>query len=893
VSAEEKWRRLYRREDTPEQIKQNIDAEFESHLELRIKQLMEEGLSEEEAKIRAQEMLGDRKRAERACRRTDQRWLLRDRAGHILGSLATDVGYALRMFRTSPLFALMACLCMAVGITFTAVTYTFLDRVFLNQLPFEDADELVMVGRRTTRFGGGPWTWLQSSFTDFEAWQRESRGFQHLATFNWRSFTITDLDNPVRVSASEITDGLDEVLGVNAVLGRTFTPGDFGPGAERVALLGHDVWQRFYGGDPSVVGRLITLNGEHRHRVVGIMPPRFTFPDHRGLWIPFPPEGPRSGVIGNFITIGRLRDGVAVETAQVEMTGIAARMAALRPEGEERSEVRVVPFGPHLYRAVKAPTLIIFIVGGLVLLLACANLASLMLSRAASRSRELGVRVTLGAGRGRLIQQLLVESLVIALVGGVVGALMGRVALGLLLRSIPVTIPEFIQLTMDGSVLMGLAGIVVASGVLFGLAPCLSVRRGALGSSLRSATSRTSAGKGYAWVRSSLVVVQIALATVVLSLTGIVVRGYIQGHEHRMGIDSDRLLAQSLSLPSWAYPDSARRLSFFREGRDRLEARAEVEAAAYVSVPPGRGVTETRLTTPEMAADSERSWMNAGFQVVSPGYLATVGIPLFAGRDFTSTDLGGPPVALVNASLARLLWPGEDPLGREIFRPARYSGEPGRGVPIEVVGVVGDVRHDAAVSEATPGFYLPLDLSTVASDGWLIVRTARNPASLTLVVRETLKGLDPRLPVGRPQTIGELVRERNWLPVMSTWMLTVISAFALVLALVGIVGVVAYSVSTRMREFGIRLALGAEAGSVLRSVLVRGALMACTGIAVGTAVAFGAMRFVASVLVNTQERDPVVLGAVFVLLALLTILASYLPARRVIHIDPVEVLREE
>lgn len=892
MSGSEKWRRAYRREDTKDQLKRNVDSELQAHLEMRVEQLRAQGLSEEEARARARGMLGDVAGAATACKRTDRRWLIRERAGLILGSLIKDVGYALRIFRTDPLFAAMASFCLAVGITFTAVTYTLLDGTLLNPLPFDDGDELVMVGRRSSF--SGAWTWMQSSFTDFRDWEDENHVFQDLAAFTWKSFTITDLDNPVRLTASEVTDALDEVLGVGAALGRTFTPADFAPGAERVVLLGHAAWQRVYGGDPGVVGRLITLSEEHRHRVVGIMPPNFTFPDSREMWIPFPPEGPRNAFLSTYVTIGRLRDGVPIETAQAEMTEISARLAALRPEREERREVQVVPFGPHLFRALSTPALIIFVVGCLVLLLACANLASLMLSRATGRARELGVRAVLGAGRGRLIQQLMVESLVIAMVGGVVGIAMGRVGLSLLLANLPGAVPGFIQFEMDGPVLTALAGIVVLSGVLFGLAPALTVRRRALGDSLRSDTVRMSAGKGFAYIRSSLVVFQIVLTTFVLSLTGIVVRGYIQSQDHRMGVDTDRLLAQYLMLPSWAYPDPENRLSFFQEGRDRLQARPEIEAAAYISqVPAARSDGTTFVSTSEMATNSERPFIRSHVRTVSPGYFATAGITLLSGRDFADSDPdNGPPLALVNASLARILWEEEDPLGRQVFKSFR-SMEPDMERPIEVVGVVADVRQRGPGEEAGPCLYIPLNLSNAHSDGWLILRTAGDPVSLSAVTQGVLREIDPRLPMSRPRTIVELARERNWLTIFSTWIFTVVSTFALILALLGIMGVVAYSVTNRMREFGIRLALGADAGSVIRAVLRRGAIMAGVGIAVGMTVAFGAVRFVASVLVNTNDRDPVVFAVVFVLLASMTLLASYLPARSIAHIDPVEVLREE
>jgi predicted permease len=888
VSDDDRWRRAYRREDTKEQVKRNIDAEFQAHLDMRVEELRARGLSEEEARARAREMLGDVARAAGDCERTDRKWLLRDRIGHVLGSVIKDLSLALRMFRTNPLFAFMASLCLAVGITFTAATYTFLDATILNPLPFEDADEIVMVGKVSY---AEDWHVLMSPYADFRDWEAENHVFADLAAYSWEIFSITDLDSPVRLRGSEITESFDDVLRVSAFLGRTFTPADFAPDAERVALLGYGLWQRAYGGDPEVVGRLITLDGQHRHRVVGIMPPNFTFPDFRELWVPCLPRDTQDRTWNRYIVFGRLRGGVSLETAHAEMTTIGARIAAAYPESDNPGEVRVVPYGRYLTQSLSTPLVIIFLVSCLVLVLACSNLASLMLSRATSRTRELAVRAVLGAGRGRLIQQLMVESLVIAAVGGVVGILMGRVSLDLLLAKFPRDVPGFLQFEMNGQVLAVLGGIIVLSGILFGLAPALSVRRGALGASLRLDTVRMSAGRNLARVRSSLVVFQIALATLILSLTGVVVRSYIQSQHHHIGVDSDRLLGQRLSLPYWAYSTPESFVAFFRDGMERLSALPEVEAAEYVShAPAARTDWRSTVTTNEIAADPDRPFREVRARVVSPGYFAAAGIPLLSGRDFAESDQDdGPQRVVANASLARLLWPGEDPVGRTLYRSHEIDPESAR----QVIGVVGDVRHGGPAVPAGPCVYFLMDLRAVHSAGWLIIRTARDPASLSSLMRQTLQGLDPQLALPAPQTVVDLAREKTWRTIFSTWILTVVASFALVLALVGILGVVAYSVANRMHEFGIRMALGADTGSILRAVLLKGALMAGVGISAGMVAAFGAARFVGSVLVNTSGRDPLVFAVVFVLLASMTLLASYLPARRVTHIDPVEVLKEE
>jgi len=888
MRAGEKWRPLLRREDTREQITRNIDAEFNTHLEMRIKQLMDEGLSEEDARARAESLLGDAGPAARLCERTDRTWLVRERVGHFLGSIVSDTVYALRIFRTSPLFACMAALCLAVGITFITVTYTILDDTLIHPLPFEDADELVMVGQVDTV--PADWNWMWSSHPDFLDWEEQNHVFEHLALFSWSGASITDLDEPVRVSTSEVTIGFADVLKVAPLLGRDFVPADYLPGAEPVALIGHGLWQRAFGGDPAVIGRWITLDGESRHQIVGVMPPHFSFPDFRELWIPFMREEPGPRTMDNFITFGRLRDGVSLDAAGAEMRQIGARLIEEYPENEERGDVRVVPFGPFLFRPLRTPLLVIFIVACLVLLLACSNLANLMLSRTAGRTRELSVRAVLGAGRGRLIQQVMIECLVIALAGGVVGVVLGRLGLNLLLSNMPREVPGFMQFEMNLQVLAALTGIVITAGFIFGLAPALAVRRGALGTALRSDTVRMSSGKRHALFRSSLVGFQITLATVILAVTGLMVRSHLESRTQRLGVDSERLLGQNLGLPEWAYPARESRQAFFREAVERLCNTPGIENAAFISVAPAaRNDMRETVCTSESAANSDRPYLVSRLRIVSPGWFATAGIPLLAGRNFTEADLTeSRNVALVNESLARLLWGDEDPVGRNFF----MSREPDPEWIHDVVGVVGNVRHGGPAEEAGPCFYLPHSLNYTRSGGWLVVRASGDPQALAPVVREVIRDLDPQLATIAPQTIIDLARERNWQTILFAWILGVIAVFALVLALLGIIGVVAYAVTNRRHEFGIRLALGASAGSVVRSILRQGAAMAGTGIAAGMVVALAAVRFLSGMVAGTSTRDPAVYAVIIVILAMTTLLASWLPARR-IGIDPVEVLREE
>ncbi len=889
MSAGEKWRPLLRREDTPEQITRNIGAEFDAHVELRVEQLKAEGLSEEEARARAESLLGDAGRAAELCERTDRSWLLRERVGHFLGSIVSDTLYALRIFRTSPLFALMAVLCLAVGITFVTSIYSFLDGILIDPLPFEEADELVMVGQDATT--PEDWNWMWSSYPDFADWESRNHVFENLAAFAWARCAITDLDDPVRLSSCLVTDAFDDVLGITPFLGRAFSPDDYLPGAEPVVLLGHGIWQRAYGGDRDVLGRWITIDGEHRHQIVGIMPPRFDFPCFMEIWRPLRSEEAHPRTRDIYVTFGRLREGVSLETARADMLQIGNVLAEEYPENAERGEVQVVPYGSFQFQPLRGPLLTILVVAGLVLLLACSNLANLMLSRTIGRRRELAVRATLGAGRGRLIQQVLVESLIIALAGGVVGVVLGRLGLNLLLNGIQRAVPTFLQFDMNVRVLASLAGIIVLTGLVFGMAPALAVRRGRLGTSLRSDSLRMSSGKKHTVMRSALVTFQIALATIILTVTGLVVQSFLASRTHHLGVDTDHLLGQYLDLPQWAYPTSGDRSAFFHAGVDRLRSQPQIEAAAYISHAPAAPLDwRTGICTSVTVLNSEQPYVSTRARIVSPGYFTTAGITLLAGRDFRDADLNQDrKCAVVNETLARILWPGSDPVGRSFFRS--YEPDPER--VHEVVGVVGDVRHGGPGVAAGPCYYVPLSPQTTRSTGWLIVRSSGEPLSLAPVLHATIRDLDPQLAKAAPQTIAELARALNWRTILFAWILGIIAVFALVLALVGIVGIISYAVSNRRREYGIRLALGAGTGSITRGVLRHGATMAGCGVAAGMVVAIAAMRFLSSMLLNTDARDPIIYAFVITFLITVTLLAGWLPARRIGRIDPVEVLREE
>jgi putative ABC transport system permease protein len=681
------------------------------------------------------------------------------------------------------------------------------------------------------------------------------------------------------------------LLGTPPALGRDFGPDDDRPGAEPVVLLSDDVWQRRYGGDPSIVGRAISINGRP-HTVIGVMPPKFLFWENQRLWVPLGlyvdqmPRGERSLQV-----MARLKPGVTIDQARADLGTVAARLAATYPLDNENRGAAVRPLREWMLPA-QVQLMILAMMGAvtLVLLIACANVANLLLARASVRHREISIRSALGAGRWRIVRQLLTEAVVIGLVSAPLGFLIAWIGMRLIDRGIPPdSIPYFIHWSLDARSLGYTIAIAVLTGIVFGLAPAVQAARANLQESLKEGARGATGGKR-ARLRNTLVVAEIAMSLILLIGASLFVRSFLNLQGAAVGFDTSPLLTLRFYLPGAAYEAADAKARRVQDIVRRVEALPGVEAAFSSNfVPLGAGGGDGNVLVEGRTFERGQEPAIA-FIAATPHVRKTLGVPLVRGRDLSeSEDVTRTPVAVVNQTMASQLWPGIDPVGRRF----RLTGD---RTPewFTVVGVVADFRHFADDSDrpAFPSAYVPYSFDPTLNTG-LTVRAATNPAQITGAVREEIRASDGSLPVFSIFTMEDLRQRSFWQDRLFGWMFSVFGVVALVLASVGVYGVLSYSVSQRTQEIGVRMALGAERRDVLRLIIAHGMKLAGVGIAAGVVGAAAATQSIKSVLHNVTPTDPVSFGGVIAFLTLVAAAASYLPARRAMAVDPIVALRDQ
>jgi putative ABC transport system permease protein len=806
-----------------------------------------------------------------------------------MDQLARDLRFAARSFRRSPGLTLAALLALGLGVGATAAIYTVVDAVLLEPLAYPEPDELVLLIDSNPEAGFPRFSASPPNFAD---WREQNRSFEHLAAFSRANLALDAPGvEPERLSGATVGSGFFEALAVAPLHGRIFRAEEDGPGAEAVTVLGHGLWQRRFGARPEIVGRTVTVNGEAR-RVVGVMPAGFAFPSEVEIWVPLALEiDPNQRGAHYLGVLGRLRDGVTRDAAQAEMTGITARLAEEYPDSNEGWGVNLLRVHELMVEDVRPYLRIVAWAVAAVLLIVCANVANLLLVRAARRERELAVRTALGAGRGRLARQLLTETFLLSLAGGALGLGFGLWGTRALVALNADEIPRAAEIGLDPSVFLFTFGMALAAGLLAGLAPVVHAARADLQGSLKEGTSAAGEGGRARALRKALVLVEVAVAVVLLVAAGLLLRSLLRLQGISPGFEPAGVLTAQVSLPDARYPDDIARAPFYRQLRERLEALPGVEAAGAGFPLPLSGAgyflafgIEGREAPPPQDAPS------AGIRFVTPGYLEALEIPLVDGRRITDADRAGAvEVAVVNRAMAERLWPGESPLG------GRFTfGDPTAPDAewLEIVGVVGDVRHGDLTTEPDMEVYLAMDQSPF-STATLVLRTGADPESLTSGVREAVRAVDPSLPVYRVQTLEQVAADALADQRFSAVLLAVFAGLALVLASLGVYGVLSYAVSQRTRELGLRMALGAPRERVLRQVIGEGMVLVAIGVAAGTAGAFAASRLLGSLLYEVGTADPLTYAAVPALLVLVGLAAVWLPARRATRVEPVVALRTE
>jgi len=811
-------------------------------------------------------------------------------------TLLQDLKYGLRMLTKKPGFTAVAALTLALGIGANTAIFSLFDAVILRPLPYPSPEQLVGLGQWRNQKGEG---YIQTgvsapNITDIA----KTNLFQQVAYYRWSELNITEGNRPERVEGIKASADLLPMFGVQPLLGRFFAPSEMQMGHDQVAILGHRLWKLRYGSDPAILGKSIDLD-EKRYTIVGVMPAsfRFTWDQEMDVFVPLaltPQELSDTGrsTSRDLQTQARLKPGISVAEAQAAMNTLADNLAKEYPEADKGWGIKVEPLHAAYHRQMQTPLLIILGAVLFVLLIACANVANLLLARSTVRRREVAIRVALGASRRRLIAQLLTESVLLAALGGALGLLLayaGDRLLTLELDRYQFSLPNAKVIDLDWRVLLFSLIITLATGIIFGLAPSLTSTKTDLNESLKEGSVSTTTEPGRRRLRSTLVVSEMALALVLLAGAGLLVRTFLRLMDVDLGIDPTNVLTLGISLPKYKYSSATQQSLFYHGLLQRLQSTPGVKAVG------ARGGYANIFFQPEgQAPAAPGQEPTAVYSSITPGYLNAMGTDLVAGREFSDSDAEGTtPVAIVSESVARRYWSHSSALGSHLTVLARiYSGKStGASEPLEVVGVVKDVRNDN-LWEAEPDIYVPFQQHPVPSV-FLAVRTAVVPMSVVPAVRDAVLALDRDQPVHDAKTMTDIVTENYGairFPMTLVW---IFAALALLLSAVGIFGVMSYSVSRRTREMAIRMALGAGRQEVLGLVLREGLIVATVGIAVGLVAALGLSRVMAGYVFGIKSTDPLTFTAASLLLIAVALLASYVPARRATKVDPTVALRYE
>jgi putative ABC transport system permease protein len=794
-----------------------------------------------------------------------------------------DLLFAFRMLRKAPGFTLAAVLAIALGIGANTAIFTVIKQVLLHPLPYRDAARVVNVDEL---MHGRPAAISPPNFMD---WRAQNHTLDALGGYNDQPLTLTGASEAVRLEGLAIDQYVLAALGVQPLLGRGFTADDTRMGARAVVLLGHGIWRRVFGADPGIVGRSITLEGES-YEVAGVMPAGFDFPEGKELWVPlsFSPHNLADNQRGaHYISaVGRLRNGVSVEQAREDLDRIEQDIARRFPTRVGGYSIGMESLLDSMTEPYQRPLWILFGAVGFVMLIACVNVSNLLLARATTRTGEIAVRSALGAGRSRLIRQLLAESVVLSLAGGAAGLLLGSWGVRALMAVAPPDLPRADAVHMDAAVLTFSITLSIIVGLIFGLAPAVVASRPDLAVFLKDVRRDGGSSGGRRRLRAVLVAAQVALALILLAGAGLAARSFDRLARVDPGFRTSRVVTFEITLPAATYPSLTSQTRFFGDYVQRIQAEPGIAAAGAVSFAPltrsGFGGSFTIYDRPEAASEG-----NAQVRAATPGYMEALAIPLRAGRFVDARDTEtAPRVALISEATARRFWPGENPIGKRL---RLHVNEPTK-TPREIVGVVGDVRTRGMELEPVPVIYVPH--AQYGPESMIVVaRTSGEPLAAIPQLTSVLKTVDSGVAISHVRTLDDVVAASVAEPRFRTLLLSIFAIVSLSLAAVGLYGVVAFSVNQRRSELGLRMALGANPADVLRLVLREGMMPVAAGILVGLGGAAALAQVMKTLLFGVDALDPVTFGAVASVLACVALAACYVPARRAMMVDPAHTLR--
>jgi putative ABC transport system permease protein len=869
-----------------------MDEELRSHFENHVEKLAASGMTREEAVRRARLEFGGYEQLKEECRDA--------RGVSLVETIVQDLRYALRMLRSNPGFTAVAILTLALGIGANTAIFSVIDSVLLRPLPYQDPAGLVMVWENDSQH---PNPHNTVSPPDFLDWQSRNSVFAEMAALFDQRANLTGNGVPQEVVLQDVSANFFSVLGVGPILGPGFTAENGQKGHDDVVILSYGFWKERFAGDPAIIGKTIVLNG-HPQTIVGVAPQNFSWFIKDGsftgakpqMWSPFvfPASFSDRKDVGRFLTVvARLKPGATVPEAQSQMNTIAARIAEEYPDFNGYWGANVVSVRDQISGDLRPALLILFGAVAFVLLIACANVSSLLLARAAAREREIAVRTAIGASPWRIARQLLTESVLLALIGGGIGVALAVWGTNFLLAASPENLLGLRSIPNDWRVLAFAAGATLLAGLLFGFLPSYISAHSGISETLKEGGRGSSAGKRRRFARSAFVVAQMCLALVLLAGSGLLIRSFVRLVGVDPGFDASHLLTFKVSLPSSKYGKDPACLAFFRQLLARISALPGVRSVSMNTFPPFSGLGSA--TVVHVLSQPERSLMDlpvAAVRVIGKDYFPTMQIPLHSGRTFNEQELTAERhVVIINQAFADQYLKGVNPLGQKAVIYMK-SLEESKNTPSEIIGVVGDVRQMSLDTPAEPTVYWPHP-ELVISEMTIVVRTTNDPLTLVSAVRSELQQMDPEQPMAAIATMDQLLAGSLSRSRFTMLVLGVFAALALVLACVGIYGVIAYSVTQRTQEFGIRMALGANRRDVLRLVLGLGTRLTLLGIGLGIVAALIVTRLMATLLYGVSATDPLTFTAVALLLAIIALAACYIPARRATRVDPIVALRYE
>ncbi len=861
---------------------QEFAEELESHLAMHIEDNLRAGMSPEEARRAALVKLGGVTQVQELHR--EQRGL------PMLETLFHDLRFGARMLFKNPGFTLIAVVTLALGIGANTAIFSVVNAVLLRALPYPEPGRLVRFWESNP---GRGWLEFAASAPNFADWRKQQSVCEQLAAYEFNTLNFTGGGEPERAAALRVTANFFSVLGVTPAHGRNFLPEEEQSGRNHVAILSDGLWGRRFGADPNLIGRQIQLSGDS-YTVVGVMPPDFQFTQGTELWTPLTLDpaaqpGRANRHIHNLSVIGRLKPGVSLAQAQASMGAIARQLEQQYPELNTGWGVRMSTFYDWIVpEQIRRSMLTLFAAVSFVLLISCANVANLLLARASARRLEMAIRAAMGASHWRVMRQLLAESVLLSTLGGLAGLSLAFWCTNLIKASTALNIPRLNETRLDVKALGFTFLIALGAGLIFGLAPAWQASRLALNETLKEGGRSGSGGKRQR-LRGALVIAEVALALVLLVGAGLMIRSFAHLQNVPLGFAPNQALTMQLALPTAKYGQGAPRVNFFDQLLQRLRATPGViDASAVTNLPLAGGGWAEEVTLEGRDAAPNGTPLPADVNAVTPHYFHTMGIPLLAGRDFTGQDRGAfwlgesPWTLIVNETFARRYWPNENPIGKRF----RFGGN----VFGTVIGVVGDVRSQSLESEARPAFYVSYGHFSLPALT-IVVRASAPPETMTAALRAQVYALDHDLPVYNIRPMEQIVSNAAGQPRFQTLLLGLFSAVALSLAAIGIYGVMAYTVTQRTHEIGVRMALGARTRDVLRHVLGQGMKLVLMGATLGLAGAFVAARALKSMLFGVSPADPLTFAAVTVFLALVAFAACWIPARRATKVDPLVALR--